>query len=109
MTLATSPAIVVLVKRVAHDASTAADAVVLRIETLREERHVESLLLFAGDVMHVITTFIAVEFDEFAAAEQIRPLCPQGIQLRPTSGEIQAISPVVLQPSRYRRHRRAPQ
>ena len=108
MTLATSPAIVVLVKRVAHDASTAADAVVLRIETLREERHVESFLLFAGDVMHVITKFIAVEFDEFAAAEQIRPLCPQGIQLQPTSGEIQATPSVLPQPYLYRRHRRAP-
>ena len=69
---------VVLVKGVAHDASRAAAAVVLGIETLREERHVGSLLLFAGDAMHVMTEFIAVEFDEFAAAEQIRPLCPQG-------------------------------
>lgn len=99
---------VVLVRRLARDASTAAAAVVLRIETLREERHVGSLLLFAGDVMHVITKFIAVEFDEFAAAEQIRPLCPQDIQLQLTPEEIQASPSVLPQPYRYRRHRRAP-
>ena len=97
-----------LVTRVAHGGSTAADAVALRIETLREERHVKSLLLFARDVMHVITELIAVEFDELAAAEQIRPLCPQGIQLQPTSGKSQATPSVLPQPFRYRRHRRAP-
>ncbi len=52
-------------------------------------------MLFAGEAMHVMTELIAVKFDEFAAVEQIRPLCPQGTELQPTSGDSQASPPVL--------------